>query len=139
MATPAIPDAAMMAGPEAIARFIETGGATPIAEVFAEGDVTIVENFAPHVFAGAGAVGRWEQAMRVHLEGTSGLRHSFGPPCDFSVDGELVFVSLPTSWEGVARGRRFHERGGWAFVLVRSGANWRVKSYAWAVTELSPD
>jgi hypothetical protein len=139
MATPAIPNAAMMAGPERITRFIETGGEAAVDDIFADDEVTIVENFAPHVFAGPGAVERWARAMRGHLEGSSGLRHSFGPACDFSVDGDLAYFSLPTRWQGVARGRPFHERGGWAFVLVRSGAAWRVKSYAWAVTEFSAD
>ena len=37
MATPAMPNDAMMAGPERIARFIEAGGATPVAGVFADG------------------------------------------------------------------------------------------------------
>ncbi|HEY2483223.1 MAG TPA: hypothetical protein VGI30_13660 [Caulobacteraceae bacterium] len=133
------PDAAMMAGPESIARFIGTGEEAALAGVFAERDVAILENFAPHVFAGPEAVASWTRAMRTHLEGVSGLKHSFGPACDFARSGELTFFSLPTEWTGLSRGRRFRERGGWAFVLIARETGWRVRNYAWAVTEISAD
>ena len=134
-----LPDDAMMAGPEAIARFIATGEDAALAGVFAERDVTIIENFAPHVFAGVDAVADWTKAMRAHTEGLAGLAHRFGPACDFSRSEDLAFFSLPTEWRGLARGRRFRENGGWAFVLVAEDGEWRVRSYAWAVTEISHD
>jgi hypothetical protein len=127
----------MMAGPEGIAHFIETGDDAAIAAAFADADVTIIENFAPHVFAGPGAVAMWTAEMRRHLEGTSDLRHSFGPAQDFAVSADAAYFSLPTHWRGVARGRAFDEDGGWAFLLVRTPTGWRVRSYAWAVTRFS--
>ena len=131
------PDAAMLAGPTRIAHFIETREDAAIAEVFAENEVTIIENFAPHVFAGSGAVAAWRDAMLEHLGATSGLEHSFGPACDFTHNEDEAFFTLPTKWRGMARGRPFIENGGWAFVLARNGGTWRVKAYAWAVTDLS--
>jgi hypothetical protein len=133
-----LPDAAMMVGPESIARFIETGEPDALAGVFAD-DVVIIENFAPFVFAGAGSVVLWRERMRAHLEGTRALRHSFGDARDFGRADGVAFFTVPTAWRGFANGRRFHERGGWAFVVVQDGAAWRVRSYAWAVTEISAD
>jgi hypothetical protein len=130
-------DAAMIAGPQGIARFIATRDDAALAGVFAESDVTIIENFAPHVFAGPDAVADWRQAMLAHLDGLSGLEFSFGDARDFSRAGPLAFLTLPTEWRGLARGRRFREHGGWAFVLVEAGGDWRVRAYAWAVTEIS--
>jgi hypothetical protein len=132
-----LPDAEMMAGPQAIARFIATGDESVLAGVFADRDIAIVENFAPHAFTGPDAIASWTRAMRGHLEGVSELRHSFGEACDFSRAGELAFFSLPTQWTGMARGRRFRERGGWAFALIASDGAWRVRNYAWAVTEIT--
>ncbi len=100
----------MMVGPESIARFIETGEAAALAGVFAD-DVIIIENFAPFVFAGPRSVALWLEAMRDHLEGTSGLEHSFGDACDFDQAGDAAFFTLPTWWKGLARGRRFREHG----------------------------
>ncbi len=133
-----LPDAAMMVGPEGIARFIETGEAATLAGVFAD-DVIIIENFAPFVFAGPRSLALWLEGMRAHLEGTSGLEHSFGDACDYGRVGGVVFFTLPTWWKGLARGRRFREHGGWAFVLVQDAGAWRVSSYAWAVTEICAD
>ena len=132
------PDTAMMAPVESIARFIATGDDGCLS-VFAEEDVTILENFAPHLFSGPDAVGRWARAMRAHASGLSGLAHRFSPACDFRVEEGRAFFSLPTHWSGSANGRRFQEDGGWAFVLVRQGGEWRVLSYGWAVTRLAFD
>lgn len=130
------PDAAMLAPIEAIVAFMESGDATKLAG-FADRDVAIIENFAPFVFDGPDAVTRWAAEMRAHLQGVTGLKHTFGPVQNFSVDGDTVFLSLPTNWTGVTNGRRFDEDGGWAFVLVRQRGEWRVRNYGWAVTRLS--
>ena len=133
------PDPAMLAAVERVAAFIETGGAASLERTFADGEVTIVENFPPHVFAGPDAVATWSGAMREHLQGATGLRHKFGRAQDFSRTGDDVFFSLPTSWRGFHQGKAFVEDGGWAFVLRRQGGGWRVRGYGWAVTRLSRD
>jgi hypothetical protein len=130
------PDAAMLAPIEQIVRFMETEDETGLSG-FADSDVAIIENFAPYLFEGDAAVARWAHEMRTHLEGVTGLKHTFGPAQNFAVDGDLAFLSLPTNWTGVSNGRRFDEDGGWAFVLVNKQGAWRVKNYGWAVTRLS--
>ena len=137
MSTSEQPDAAMMAAVERVAAFIASGGAGAVDEVFAASDVTILENFAPYLFTGPAAVEAWTLGMQAHLSGLVGLRHRFGQPCDFSRSGDQVFLSLPTDWSGVARGRAFTEKGGWCFVLTKQGEAWRVRNYGWAVTEIS--
>ena len=131
------PDAQMMAAVERVAGFIGGGALAP--DTFADGDVTIIENFAPFVFEGPGAVEAWAREMGSHLIGLQSLRHSFGPAIDFGQDGDRAYFSLPTTWRGVARGTAFTETGGWAFVLVKQGAEWRVRNYGWAVTSLIAD
>jgi hypothetical protein len=131
------PDAAMLAPVEKIARFIAGGGDENL-QAFADGDVTILENFAPHLFAGAGAVRAWAAEMRKHAAGLSEMRHSFGLAQDFTRgDDGRVFFSLPTQWRGLSQGRPFDEDGGWAFLLEQQNGAWRVRSYAWAVTRIA--
>ena len=132
------PDAEMIAAAERVAAIIESGAVTPPGDAFADDDVTIIENFAPFVFEGPGSVERWSERMRAHLTGVTALRHTFGPAQDFSRTSDEAYFSLPTDWRGLKDGRPFVEDGGWAFVLARQRGLWRVRSYGWAVTGLSP-
>ena len=120
---------------EAVARFIATGDEHCLG-VFADEGVTILENFAPFLFTGPGAVGRWAEAMRAHTEPLTGLAHRFGSACDLRMDEDRVFFTLPTHWSGAADGRRFAEDGGWAVLIVRQAGAWRLLGYGWAVTHL---
>jgi hypothetical protein len=136
------PDAAMLDTATRVARFIETLDDADIRGVFADADVTIIENFAPYRFDGPNAVANWAAGMRAHRTDTANLAHAFGSPQDFSRSGDRVFFALPTTWTGTYRGTPFTETGGWAFVLAEhidaSGARgWRVQSYGWAVTGIT--
>jgi hypothetical protein len=131
------PDPAMMAPIDRVAEFIASGGAGSPAQTFTGSDVTIIENFAPYLFIGDAAVETWTLGMQAHLNGVTALVHRFGQPQNFSRAGDLVFLSLPTEWSGVAGGRAFTERGGWCFILTKQDQEWRIRNYGWAVTELS--
>jgi hypothetical protein len=128
-------DPVLLAPIEKIARFIETGDET-LLSAFADEGVVIIENFAPHLFEGADAVDRWSQEILSWHRQSSDLVlvHSFGSVQDLRVHADLAFLSLPTHWTGSRNGVRFHEDGGWAFVLVQEHGEWRVRCYGWAVT-----
>ncbi len=132
-----VPDDAMMAVPHAIARFIAMGDEASVQDVFSDVGTTIIENFSPFLFAGPNAVDAWVLGMRDHAEGLEDLRYSFGDPQDFSVFGDQAFFTLPTTWQGTVNGVPFYEEGGWAFLLVREGDGWRLRSYGWAVTHMA--
>lgn len=131
------PDADMMAAPEALARFLETGDAALLDGVFYDGDVTILENFPPHVFQGQAGLAQWKALMASHVGAIGDLRHTFEAPQDFGITGDTVHFTLPTRWRGVRDGRPFSELGGWTFVQVREGDRWRIRSYGWAVVEFA--
>lgn len=131
------PDSEMMAPVEAVARFIESGGTSSLTGVFVNGPVTMVENFAPFLFEGDGAVADWTARMRDHAVGLTGLVHEFAMAHDFGRVADEAYFSLPTTWRGVTRGRAFTETGGWSFLLRRQEGAWRVRAYGWVVTGLS--
>lgn len=132
------PDAAMMAGPEALARFLETADESLVLQgVFSTGKVTILENFPPHVFTGQDGLAHWRGLMARHVGAISDLRHTFGPPQDFGRTGDTVYFSLPTRWTGVRDGRPFDEDGGWSFVQVLEDGAWRIRAYGWSVVRFA--
>jgi len=129
----------MLAIAERVARHIETLDPADIKGVFADSNVTILENFAPYCFDGPAAVDSWISGMAAHRDQTSNLRHVFGVAQDFSQTESHAFFSLPTTWMGEFRDRPFTETGGWAFVLVKQHNTWRLQSYGWAVTGLTAE
>lgn len=127
------PDAAMMAAPETLARFLETADEGVLDGVFSTSDLVILENFPPHVFTGQEGLAHWRGLMARHVGAIGDLRHGFGPPQDFGRTGDTVYFSLPTRWIGVRDGKAFDEHGGWSFVLVLESDRWRIRAYGWSV------
>jgi hypothetical protein len=127
----------MLAAAERVARFLETRDPVLPGQAFAAVGVVIIENFAPFVFEGPDAVALWTREMLAHLTHLTDLRHTFGPPQDFSADADTAYFSLPTTWRGATRGRPFTETGGWSFVLAGEAGDWRVRAYGWSVTGYS--
>lgn len=130
-------DPAMMAAPEALARFLETGDEALLDGVFSTGDVVILENFPPHVFQGQSGLAQWRATMAKHVGAINELKHTFERPQDFGVTGDTVHFTLPTRWSGVRDGAPFEELGGWTFMQVREDDAWRIRSYGWAVVEFA--
>jgi hypothetical protein len=131
------PDAEIMAPIERIARFMETLDFRFLNDAFAEREIVLIENFPPYVFEGGDAVARWAKGFAEHAKNIRGLSHSFGDPHDFHQDGEVAFLSLPTTWRGTVGASSFTETGGWAFVLLKQARGWRVRNYGWAVTGIA--
>jgi hypothetical protein len=128
-------DAGMMRPVHRLTRFMATLDAMQLTDLFVAEPI-IIENFKPYVFRGRNGLSVWQEGFRKHAaDGSlSELQARFGAPQDFSASGNTVYFVLPTAWTGKSAGRPFEEEGGWAFVLVRRVSEWRVKSYAWAVT-----
>ncbi len=119
---------------EAVVRFMETRDRVHLRQAFAARDVVIVENFAPFIFRGAGAIRRWALAFVEHARSLGELQAKWGPPQDFGRAGDFAYFTLPTTWTGLDAGCPFIETGAWVFVVRRSGGTWRILSYTWGVT-----
>lgn len=126
------PTAEMLALAERVERFIATTDDALLEGLFAR-EVTIIENFAPHIFHDAAT---WRDAMRAHVSGLSDLAFRFGQHHNFHVTGERAYFDLPITWTGKVHGRPFEELGGSGFVLQREGDAWRLAGYAWSVIEM---
>ncbi len=132
-----MPDEAMLVPITALVHYMAhvDGAATPA--VFVENGLVIIENFAPYIFRGKNAAALWDAGFRQHV--AEGKLHEltveFGSAHDFERTGNRVYFTLPTTWRGVDRGKRFEEFGAWAFVLEKASGEWRITAYAWGVTD----
>jgi hypothetical protein len=130
------PSAAMFKPVRGLVAFMSTLRSGEHPDVFVRRGLCIVENFSPFLFCGPDAQGQWEAGFRAREADSaeSGLVAQFGQAYDFSESGSRAYFSLPTTWTGLAHGRRFEEHGAWAFVLERHGASWQILGYGWGVT-----
>ena len=126
------PDPDMLALAAGIARFIASGDDKDLDGVFAR-EVTIIENFPPHIFRD---VATWRDAMRRHIHALSDMAFAFAPAVDFSVHDDCAYFCVPVTWTGKLHGKLFRELGGKSIVLRQEGGAWRVAAYAWAVVEM---
>ncbi|HXA35839.1 MAG TPA: hypothetical protein VNW26_05870 [Steroidobacteraceae bacterium] len=133
------PTAAMMEPVRKLVTFMSTLRRGEQPAVFVRRGLCIIENFAPYVFCGLDAAANWSAGFRAHAaaEDLNGLVATFGEAHDFSQSGKRVYFSLPTTWTGLARGKRFEEHGAWSFVLEQDNAGWRISGYGWGVTAYS--
>jgi hypothetical protein len=130
------PTAAMMEPVHGLVAFMSTlrRGEQPTA--FARRGTCIIENFAPYLFCGLQAAANWSAAFRAHAaaDRLSELTATFGEAQDFNQSGKRAYFSLPTTWTGVANGKRFEEHGAWSFVLEQADGRWLIMGYGWGVT-----
>ena len=126
------PAADMLAPAQAIARFIATGDDNDLDGVFAR-KVTIIENFAPHIFREART---WRAKMHAHRAPLSDMAYSFAPALDFTEHDGRAFFTIPVTWTGKLHGKPFRELGGKSLVLQHEDSAWRVTAYAWSVMEM---
>jgi ketosteroid isomerase-like protein len=129
------PDKAMMAPATALATYMAQVEGAVAPSVFVDDGLVIVENFAPYIFVGKDAAGRWDAGYRQHAGALKDLKFSFGNAHDFTRSGDRVYFVLPTTWGGIYPEGRFEEHGAWSFVLEKSSGRWRIAAYTWGVTD----
>jgi hypothetical protein len=134
------PDADMMVPVNSLVHYMEHVAGAKSPAVFVDRGLVIVENFAPYIFRGKDAAARWDAGFRQHVaEGAlHDLSVEFGNARDFERTANRAYFTLPTTWRGVDREKRFEEFGAWVFVVEMDAGGWRIISYAWGVTDQKP-
>jgi len=130
------PTAAMMEPVQDLVTFMSTLRRGEQPTVFARRGLCIVDNFAPYLFCGLQAAASWSAAFRAHVaeSGLTNLAATFSEAHDFNQSGNRVYFSLPTTWTGLAQGKRFEKHGIWSFVLEQESVGWRIVGYGWGAT-----
>ena len=132
------PEPEMIQAVEGAARFVDTQEDRGLARLFAHKDIVIVDNTAPYVFEGAGAVMTWANMVRAHMHGITELRHQFGPAHEYSRRGDRAYFSLPVTWTEYYFGKPVTEKGAWVVVMVREQGAWKIQHSIWGRTETTP-
>jgi len=111
-----------------------TGDVKSAYASYASGDITIIDEFAPHRWTGPKAPQEWAAEYDKHARATGvseGLV-KYSDPTRTEVEGNVAYVVVPTVYLYKERGQSTAEEGQMTFVLARVNGAWKIKSWTWS-------
>jgi ketosteroid isomerase-like protein len=134
------PAAMAATAPEVVApihQFIDgfnTGDAKKAFAAFAPGSVSIIDEFAPHLWTGPNAPHAWAAAFEKFAKAaeiTDGAV-KYGEPTRAEVEGKVAYVILPTVYSYKDHGKPTAEDGQMTFVLRSGAQGWKISAWTWS-------
>jgi hypothetical protein len=106
----------------------------------ATGDITIVDEFAPHLWTGRQAAQQWVADYDTHAKatGVSDGLVQYGAPTRTEIEGDLAYVILPTVYLYKERGKSMAEEGQLITVLHNEAGGWKIRSWTWSGVKPHP-
>lgn len=101
---------------------------------YAKGEITIVDEFAPHRWSGPHAAQDWAAAYDKHAQatGVSDGQVKYGAPTRIEREGEFAYVILPTEYLYKERGKAMDEKGQITAVLHKEDGAWKIRAWTWS-------
>lgn len=122
-----------------IKQFIDgfnTGDTKSAFAAYAAGEITIIDEFAPHLWQGTHAPQDWAAAYDKHsaATGVSDGNVTYGAPIVSNIEGDAAYVIIPTVYNYKEKGTAITEPGKMAFVLHLESGEWKIRAWTWTGT-----
>jgi hypothetical protein len=126
-----------------IRQFIDgfnTGDTKSAYAAYATGDITIVDEFAPHRWVGPHAAQDWAADYDKHAQaaGVSEGLVKYGEPTRSEIEGDVAYVIIPATYLYKDRGRATVEEGQMTFVLHAEAGGWKIRAWTWSGVKPHP-
>jgi SnoaL-like domain len=107
---------------------------------YAAGDITIVDEFAPHSWTGPHAPQEWaaDYEKNAKATGVSEGIVKYGAPTRTEVEHDAAYVIVPTTYLYKEHGKPLQEEGQMTFVLHSQGGAWKISSWTWSGVKPHP-
>ena len=95
---------------------------------------SIIDEFPPHEWHGAGACSAWANDFDADAKknGITGGVVSLGKPRHVDVTGDRAYVVVPTNYSYKQKGKPAKETGSTLTIALQKGANgWRMTAWTW--------
>ena len=117
-----------------------TGDTKSAYAAYASGDITIVDEFAPHRWVGPHAAQDWAADYDKHAQatGVSNGRVKYGAPTRTEIEGDTAYVIVPTVYIYKEHGQPIAEEGQMTFVLHQEAAAWKISGWTWSGVKPHP-
>ena len=101
---------------------------------YAKGDITIIDEFAPHVWLGANAAQDWAADFEKNAKatGVSDAKVTYSAAVRTEVEGDVAYVVMPTGYVYKLKGKPMEEKGQITVVLHKEAGAWKMRGWAWA-------
>ena len=101
---------------------------------YAQGEITIIDEFAPHRWTGPHAAQDWAAAYDKHAQatGVSDGVVKYATPTRIEVEGDRAYVILPTEYLYLEHGQPMDEKGQITAVLHKENGVWKIRAWTWS-------
>ena len=139
--------AALIAGPAAasettdvmapVLQFLDgfNKGDTKSAAAACTDQMSIIDEFPPHEWHGAGAIMQWfaDYDTDAKKNGITDGFVAFGDPRHIDVTGDRAYIVIPANYTFMKQGKPVKETGSIITLsLQKTAAGWRITGWAWA-------
>jgi ketosteroid isomerase-like protein len=107
---------------------------------YATGDITIIDEFAPHRWVGPHAAQDWAADYDKHAAatGVSDGVVKYGAPTRTEIEGDVAYVVIPAVYTYKEHGAPTTEEGQMTFALHAEAGGWKIKGWTWTGTKPHP-
>jgi hypothetical protein len=119
-----------------IRQFIDgfnTGNVQSAFAAYASGPITIVDEFAPHIWTGPNAAHEGADAYNKHAQstGVTDGKVTYGKPTRIVEDADVAYVVMPTVYLYNEHGNPLKEEGQVTAVLNHESGAWKIRGWTW--------
>jgi Domain of unknown function (DUF4440) len=120
-----------------IRQFIDGFNSGDVKSAFAaygSGDISIIDEFAPHRWVGPHAAQDWAAEYDKHAQatGVSDGKVTYGAPTRTEIEGDVAYVIVPTVYLYKEHGKPITEEGQMTFVLHAETGGWKISAWTWS-------
>ncbi len=95
---------------------------------------SIIDEFPPHAWQGAGACAAWMKDYEAYAKnnGVTDGKVTLGEPWHIDVTGDRAYVAAPANFSSKHNGKPAAEPGSaFIFALQKGATGWRITGWAW--------
>jgi ketosteroid isomerase-like protein len=110
-------------------------GDTKAALAACADETSILDDFPPHEWHGAGACAKWASDFDADakMKGITDGVVTLGKPSHVDITGDRAYVVVPTSYTFKQKGKPVNEVGSiMTLTLKKSSSGWRINGWSWA-------
>jgi hypothetical protein len=130
-ATPT-PDPAVLALPGKMVTALIADDAATLRTLCAA-NATVVDEFSPYVWSGAGACVRWAAGFKAFAKEAklTNFKGTVLPKPFTDITGPRTYLVARVRFDALLAGKPISEEGTWTFVVAKTGAAQKITALAW--------